>query len=821
MIGEAKILKRQLAVYLLLASLSCFINTVSGFHVAAQQKGAVQRSAATIINLAGLKEQASVSRDERGIPYIEAANEADLYFAQGYVTASDRLWQMDLLRRSARGELSEIFGRTALEEDKKHRIFGFAQLAEGMLPQLPASERAALEAYARGVNAFIASRDDKSLPPEFQILQYKPRAWTPADSVIIGKIFAETLSTSWQADLMRAAIADLPAEKRELLLTETSPLDVLVVGKDADEKKAIIPPGDPLMMYSMAQSEALLRAVAETSETMARTLSRVGLYMEDRAASNNWVVSGSRTQSGKPMLANDPHLPPSVPSIWYMTHLSMPGLRISGVTTPGLPGIIIGHNEQMAWGVTNLGPDVQDLYLEKFDKDNPRKYLTPAGLREAEVRREEIKVRKGFTDAATETETLEVVVTRHGPIFFEQGGARYALRWTALDPTAGEFDAFYKLNRARNWKDFQDSLRSYGGATQNFVYADTQGHIGYYGAGRVPVRKSGDGSVPYDGSTDAGEWTGFIPFDKLPHVYDPPEGFIVTANQRVAGRSYPYFLTHEWAAPYRARRIYEALKAKAKLTPDDFRQIQADTYSIPATTFAREVIKLGGEQGTAAPAPDEAKWRETLKLLGEWDGRTGTDSRGAIMAVLMRDRFRQRIVAAALGAERAKQYRWSNVNSLVDRLITERPREWLPKEFKDYAELVRACERDARELLAKNIGADESKWTWGNFQSYKFSHPLASAPLIGLQFAIAPLPQVGNISSPNVGNSVSMRFIATLSDWDTSRQGLTLGESGDPSSAHYKDQLAAWYAASPGVFPFTKAAVEKNATLIWILTPAK
>lgn len=781
-------------------------------------------SAPATINLSGLKERVTVRRDERGIPYIEAANEIDLYFAQGYVTASDRLWQMDLLRRTARGELSEIFGSRALEEDKKHRIFGFAQLSEGMLPQLPVAERAALEAYARGVNAFIDSRDEKSMPPEFQILQYKPRAWTPADSLVIGKIFSETLSTSWQTDLMRAALADLPKEKRELLLTETSPLDVIVVGKDADEKngrkKSLIPSGDPLMKYSMVESEALLRAVAETSETMARSLSRVGLYMEDRAVSNNWVVSGSRTSTGKPMLANDPHLPQSVPSIWHMAHLSMPGMRVAGVTAPGLPGIIIGHNEQIAWGVTNLGPDVQDLYLEKFDKESPRKYLTPSGLSEATVRREEIKVRKGFTDASTDTQMFEVTVTRHGPIFFEKDGARYALRWTALDPNAIEFDAFYKLNHAHNWNEFRTALMTYGGATQNFIYADRDGHIGYYGAGRIPIRKSGDGSVPYDGSTDAGEWTGFIPFDQLPHAYDPPEGFIVTANQRVAGRSYSYFLTHDWAAPYRARRVYELLKSNPKLKPDDFQAIQADTYSIPAMTFAREAIKIAGEQATPA-APGDEKWHETLKLLGSWDGRTDADSRGAILAVLMRDRFRQRIVAAALGEERAKQYRWSNVNSFIDRILTEQPRDWLPKEFNNYLALFRACESDARELLTKNIGADESKWTWGNFQPIKFSHPLAGAPLIGLQFAIAPFPQQGSISSVNVGSNVSMRFIATLSDWDTSRQGITLGESGDPSSKHFQDQLADWRAATPRVFPFTKAAVEKTAQAALILMPVK
>jgi penicillin amidase len=257
------------------------------------------------------------------------------------------------------------------------------------------------------------------------------------------------------------------------------------------------------------------------------------------------------------------------------------------------------------------------------------------------------------------------------------------------------------------------------------------------------------------------------------------------------------------------------------LKPDDFRDIQADTYSIPAMTFARAAVEIAKQEVDSLPAAPDEKWHATVKLLGEWDGRTNADSRGAIMAVLMRDRFRQRIVAAALGEERAKDYRWSNVNSFIDRILTEQPREWLPKEFSNYLMLFIACERDALELLPKNIGPDESKWTWGNYQQIRFTHPLARAPLIGLQFAVAPFPQQGSVSSVNVGASVSMRFIATPDDWDASRQGITLGESGDPSNKHYTDQLEDWRAASPRVFPFSKAAVDKAASPSLMLVPGK
>ncbi len=809
---------RKLQFLFLFISIVAVIKTDS--LIIAQKAGSAE--SAETIDVAGLKDRVLVRRDQRGIPYIEALNEADLYFAQGYVMASDRLWQMDVLRRTVRGELSEIFGRPTAAEDKRRRVYGFAQLADPMLENTSPKARAALEAFARGVNAYIESKELRQLPPEFQILQYKPRTWTPGDSLLIGKIFSEALSTTWQSDLLRLALSDLPKEKREMLLVETSPLDVLVVGNDNSKGKGSTDSGKPESPKSINSNTALMRSLSSILEIQAQSLERVGLYMEDRAASNNWVVSGSRSSTGKPILANDPHLPSIVPSIWYMVHLSLPDLRLAGVTAPGAPGVIIGHNDQIAWGVTNLGPDVQDLYLEKFDKDSPGKYMTPTGLRVAVVRKEEVKIRKGFADASTDSEFVDITVTRHGPIIFEKDGARYALRWTALDPKSVEFDAFYDINRARNWKEFQTALSRYGGPTQNFVYADKDGHIGYYGAGRIPVRKTGDGSTPYDGSTDEGEWTSFIPFQQLPHISDPPSGFIVTANQRVAGRSYSPHLTHEWPTPYRARRIYEMLQARSKSTPEDMRNIQADTLHIGLSTFARETVKLGKSANAAiARNHSDASWSATFTLLANWDGRMNLDSAVAPLAIEMRLAFRRRILEAALGAERAKSFSWSNEGTFLDRLITERPQQWLPSEFKSYEELLRACANDAREALTKALGTDEAKWTWGIYRPMRLRHPLAGVPLIGDQFAIAPFPLNGSGGAVNVGPYVSMRFIATLDNWDTSRQGIALGESGEPSNAHFKDQLEDWRNVTPRVFPFTVDAVTKSAPIAMTLMPKK
>lgn len=779
---------------------------------------------AKTLSIAGLKDRVTIRRDERGIPYIEASNDDDLYFAQGYVTASDRLWQMDLLRRNVRGELAEIFGQGALAEDKRHRTWGLAAVVEESAKRLPPTLNAAMNAYANGVNTFIDSLTDQTMPPEFRLLQYKPRHWVPADSLCVGKLLAEYLSSTWQADIMRASLASLPKEKREALLTETSQLDVLVVGSDGKGARAgndrFVPRIDSSLLAELAKQMA--------SEQQSRELLGLGkLDVETFQASNNWVVSGKRTASGKPLLANDPHIPAAAPGIWYQAELNAPGNHVAGVTFPGAPGIVLGHNDYIAWGATNLGPDVQDVYLENFDKDNPNRYLTPSGWREAEIRHEQIKVRPNPLNPATETQNFDVTVTRHGPIVLEKGSARYALKWPSLDPATRESAGIFEANRARNWKQFTEALSHYSGPTQNFVYADVDGHIGYYGAGRIPIRKTGDGSVPYDGSTDDGEWTSFIPFDKLPHSYDPPSGMIITANQRVVGQSYPFFLSHLWAQPYRARRIFELLSARPKLTSDDFRRIQGDVYSMSLVTFARAAAKalqapLEPGDGANGSSADKERISKLVTGLESWDGLLVPDSRVAPIVSQMRTAFKQRILNAALGPDLSKTYGWPGSDTLIDRIVAEQPREWLPKEFSNYADLYRASYEDARQALMKSPGPDESQWRWGNIYKVRFPHPLSGAPLVGVQFTIPPFPQSGvpgSGATVNVGPAVSMRLIADPSDWDKTQNGIPLGESGLPGSPHWKDQLDDWRNVTPRVLPFSKAAVEAATKEIVVLAP--
>jgi penicillin amidase len=800
---EARVMKRRIAYSLILP---LCLSAVTWIGRAQARPGALSDQVkASLLELIGLRGDVTIRHDERGVTYIEAENEEDLYFAEGYAVARDRLWQMELLRRTARGELSEILGRAVLEEDKRHRTLGFAALSEQLVGRSSPPTRAALQAYARGVNSFIASLDEKSLPTEFRILKFRPAPWRPADSLVIGKLFAEALNNSWQTDLMRMALAGLPKDRQAALLPSTSPLDIITVGSDTAKKKPVAsyrPTKSKLRQAAGPSGPEMLETVSEIGEVINRSLRRAGLYAEDLAASNSWVVNGKHTVTGKPLLANDPHLSASAPSIWYMVHLSAPGLRVAGVTVAGVPDIVIGHNEQIAWGTTNVGADLQDLYIVKFDKDNPRRYLTPTGWREAEVRQEKIKVRKNPTDPATETVQFDVTVTRHGPIFFEKEGLRYALAWPALDPTSNELEAYYWVNRARNWQEFRTALSRYTGFPLNFVYADVTGHIGFWAPGRYPIRKSGHGEIPYDGATDAGDWIKYIPFEATPHIYDPSSGIIVTANNRTVGLDYPYHITFDWTAPYRARRIYNLLTAKKKLSLNDFLAIQADTYSLPDATFTAQLLKIG--QPLAATSPE---WRDIVDTLSESDAKMDARSRAMPLAYAMRTGFQRRILAGALGPDLARRYSWANAGTFFDSIITSRPREWLPKEFDSYDALLLASYKEATETLTKRIGADKSQWAWGRYVQVRFTHPLASIPLAGAQFVIAPIPQNGGGPTINTAGFVSMRLIADTDDWDNTRQGITLGQSGDPNNVHWKDQLADWQSVSPRVFPFGKNAV--------------
>jgi penicillin G amidase len=775
-----------------LVSISCLI-----FVLFVSSGAGAQTIAAPPVKIAGLGQSVTVRRDARSIPYIEAKTDADLYFAQGYVTASDRLWQMDLLRRVARGELAEIFGKQVLEEDKRWRRYGFAKIAEDSLTTLNPQLKTALENYARGVNAYIATLDKETLPVEFKILQYSPREWKPTDTIVVGKILADALSSTWQQDLIRASLKDLPAEKLADLTNQVTPYDVVLFGKDAaaDRKEKGL---EPKSRVDVTAGD--LAAAANETAVRENSLARIGFFAEELAASNNWVISGKRTIDGKPLLANDPHLLAAAPGIWYLTHLTAPGMRVSGVTFPGVPGIVLGHNESIAWGATNVGPDVQDLYREEFDAAG--RYKTPNGWENVTVRKEEIKVRKNPLAPETETQTIEVQETRNGVVITDEIGQKFALKWTARDPKNQEFEAFFLLNRAKNWAEFENALKTYGGAAQNFVYADTAGNIGWYAAGRIPLRRTGDGSLPYNGATDEGEWTGYIPFGELPHLYNPPENFIVTANQRLVGTDYRYFsvISRDAAMPWRARRIYDLIAANRKISINDVRDIQHDVFNIPFSNLARDLAALGASA-------------DVKRILQGWDGKMTADAKAPLVVNEIRN-----CLVDKLAQDNKPAPAWVIRERILYRAIREKSALWLPKNFAGYEEMVAACETASLAALQKKYGADETKWRWGDAFVANFQHPLSIAPLIGGQFAVKFTNVNGSGQTPNVGPYVSMRHIASPGNWDETRHVIPLGQSGNPASDHWKDQFEAWRTGSPQIFPFSKEAVERSAKEIVVFS---
>ncbi len=774
-----------LATFTALFTLSCYAQTVTN-------------SSQWIIP--GLKENVVVRRDVRSIPYIEARNDSDVYFMQGYETARDRLWQMDLYRRVARGRVAELFGKTVLEEDKRWRRFGFSEIAEKSLKVTEPNLRKALDDYARGVNAYIATLDEKTLPIEFQILQYKPEPWVATDTLVIGKILADGLSTTWWQDLEKIRLQALPKEKYDSITSKITPSDLILYGSDKGAKAAGSTQANGFSITGYEQEIAAAKEVRKSS------LKRVGFYEEHLAASNNWVVSGKRTADGKAILANDPHLQATAPGIWYLIHLSTPAMRVSGVTFPGVPGVVLGHNESIAWGATNVGPDVQDVYFEEFNEKG--EYKTPDGWKKPIQRKEEIKFRANPLSPKLDVETLDVIETRNGVIFNETNGKKLALNWTARAPENQEFEAFFSLNRAKNWDDFNASLKSYGGSSQNFVYADTKGNIGWHVAGKVPIRRKGEGDVPYDGSKNDGDWIGSIPYDELPNLYNPESGFIVTANQRIAGTDYRYQqITRQIAAPWRARRIFELLNSNDKVTMDYNDAIQHDSFNIPLSGFAKEIVKR------------KAASSETLSILANWDGNMKADSVGATIA----DQ-----INACVGNEIANDSKpasgWQIRQVILPWAIPNNDQLWLPKKYSNWDDLLTSCDGEAIKELEKTArlgGTDRSNWKWGSFRVVTFNHPLAVAPLIGGQFKLSFTNVDGSGQTPNVGTNVSMRFVAKPANWDETRHVIPLGQSGNPQSLYWKDQYDSWQTGKSTVFPFSKTAVERDAKDVLMFLPLK
>jgi penicillin amidase len=783
------------------------------------------------IQVAGLSAPVEVLRDARGVPHLRASSLQDLFFAQGYVTAQDRLWQMDLSRRLAEGELSEVFGERTLRFDLENRTLGFRQVSQRALTELSPEARAPLTAYANGVNAFIASHRER-LPIEFFLLKYRPRPWTEVDSLGVALNMAKTLNTTWGTDLMRERIrAKLGPELSADLLPDHSPLDEPVAelpatpGRMPKKTSGLSFRGVPQTRddeesrMSVTFRARFLASLGMTSEVDDPTLAGLLSANEESnpgLGSNNWVVSGAHTQSGKPLLANDPHLDHSVPSVWYMLHLKAPGLNVSGVSLPGLPLVVIGHNERIAWGMTNTGPDVQDLYAESFDSGAPNKYLHDGAWVDAEVRDEVIKVR-GKRDYR-----FIVKVTRHGPIISHAGNRDLALRWTALEPHAlsALFNGASKIGLAQNWEEFTTALRDYTGPMQNFVYADMDGNIGYYAAAWVPIRKQGTGAVPVPGSTDDYDWTGYIPFDDLPHAFNPASGMIATANGRVVPDAYPYFITSHWDPPFRTARIFQLLRAGKAFTVDDMLRIQTDIVSLEDKWLAKQLLKA-----SLHDQPHDPDAQYALSLLSHWDGEARMDSAATLVCEVTRKALLERILRSKLGSD-LSVYHWGMSTVFLENVLANNWARWLPPGDSSFADtLMRSLEAGVKQIPSRVGSRSPDAWKWGNTVLLTFYHPLGQGlPLLGRLLDVGAFPQAGTattVKATTARHGPSMRMVVDLSNLDHSVQNITLGESGQVFSPYYKDQFDAWYNGRSFPMSFSDAAVEQATVHNLVLGPEK
>ena len=767
-------------------------------------------------SLPGLHQDVTVERDRWGVPRVRASSVEDLAEAQGYVMAQDRLWQMDLLRRVARGQLSEILGPKTLVIDKEFRTNGFARAAERDATLLDPESRKVMEAYARGVNHFIEQHKN-ALPLEFSLLRYEPSPWQPSDTIAISGYMYRTLTNTWERELNRAKVAERAGPDRAKdLFSEEAAMDHFVVGdpkviddgsqrsaadSDDDDDDDDMQPDTVLkarsgVLPNIATRESDPDVTSALAESVQAFLSESKNEIRQGLGSNNWVVSGAHTATGKPLLANDTHLELSIPSIWYEIHLTAPGWNIKGFTLPGAPMIIIGHNDRIAWGFTNTGADVQDLYVEMFNPASLDEYRVKGAWTKAQVFDETIHV-KGQAD-----EHLKVTVTRHGPIVHREEDKAYALRWTATEPS-GLANSYTWLGKARNWREFRENMRRVWGPAQNGVYADVDGNIGYVMAARVPIRKKGHGEVPVPGDTDDHEWSGYIPFDRLPQALNPESGLIVTANARVVGPNYKPYLTDRWEEPYRTARIYDLLHDRHDLRPEDMLKVQTDTYSYPHVFLADELLAAA-----RTVKPKDPRAQKLIDGLKDWNGIADADSPEVSFLHTVRRAAIDLLLEPFLGKD-TSLYQW-RTTTFLQKILTDRPAKWLPAADKNYDELLSTAADIAVTKLAEQSKSEHVEdWAWKRFNSLDMFHPLGSDGLLKRSLSITDKPQAGTVYSVRAAaktHGPAMRFVANPKNWDQSIMLITAGESGQPGSSHYSDQFSYWYEGKPIFAQFSDAA---------------
>lgn len=753
-------------------------------------------------------------RDRNGVPHITATDFNQAAFGLGFAHAQDRLWQMEVNRRIAAGRLAEVFGERAANTDKFLRVLGVRQTAEQAFEYLKPETRAFLEAYASGVNSFLKSRSGL-LPPEFLILQVVPEPWSPADSISWMKMMAWDLSGNWGNELARLALSRRFTQQ---------------------QIQEFFPPYPGDAPITLANLDDLYKSVAS-----ALNVDQLARHLPEPApegiGSNSWVLDGKHTVTGHPLLANDPHLGLSTPALWYYAQLSSGDDRtVIGATLPGVPGVVLGHNGHIAWGFTNTGPDTQDLYIEKIDPADPARYITPDGSAPFETRNEIIKV-KGQPDLA-----ITIRKTRHGPVISDlyepaqrlaQPGYAISFAWTALLPDDRSADALIGLNYVRDWSGFIENFRGYVSPQQNIVYADKGGNIGYFAPALVPIRKPENdtsGLTPAPGWDARYDWAGFIPFEALPKTFNPPSGAVVNANNKIVPDSYPYFITSEWAEPYRAIRIAQLLGERKVHSVESFKQIQGDTKSL----MALEMLPLM----LAAPLkaqPRNADIGVYREMLATWDGVMAVNRAEPLIFQAWYRETTRLVLAPDLGED--FQTLWRHRPLLMRNILsnTNGQSRWChpPTEGQGCGELVAEALDLAIDDLKKRYGSDPARWRWGEAHFSKASHrPFSSVGLLR-RFFEAAVPTPGDTFTVNVGrhalndeaepfanlHAPSLRAIYDLADLNRSVFVYSTGQSGHPLSGLYRNFAPSWAAVQYYALSTRSTDAEAGALGSLVLAP--